>query len=461
MLGRLLMLPLTRAIAAPVRSVLCLAAVPSRSFAVTPPPKGGAPRGTKLDHYLITTVTELDRKQKEKIIMKPNEYFSQLEKVMRMLDDPKSGSITSEESVSAIIYLCVMTAHSLPKLSPLEVIRAVQFLYYISNELGFRFPKEHIDSILAAVPDPFPKDLERVFPFFIKLVTRLPDPAAAESIRPKVGTMTDKYLAKHKDELKVQDITAILEAWMQVGYKNEESLKILMEHVSKFAKIMTFNAADVHVLFYYEATQMKTHDKSYIDVLVEKAKEHIATMDLYLLTNLLSFRKTLKIEDEDFLKTIVEGVRVFLKGEKLQIPPLTFTQLLLALHELDPVKNKDLQDKIIQHFINDKEILQNPQYWTTLPAYLLMVAGDQVKTENKEFYAKLDGLLEKAVLNVTPDFVVQFAKIIFKGRYNQVKPIVNNFVETCKKIQKSIRPEDKQALKVIVGDSKEFAGFPF
>ncbi len=475
MLKRLLTVPLARTLAiasGPARAIfspvsvkvspLALVSVPQRGFPLTPPPPPPPQqKGSKVDQYLATTVAELERRQREKIIMKPNEYFSQLERVMRMLEDPRNGSLTSEESISALIYLCVMTAHSMPKLAPLEVVRAVQFLYQLSAELGFRFPKEHMESVLAAIPDPFPKDLERVFPFFIKLVCRLPDPSVIEHIRPRVGSMTDKYLSKHKDELKVQDISSILEAWLQVGYKNDESLKIMKEHLKKFGKIMTFTPSDVHVLFYFEATQLKEHDKDYLNLLIEKAKEHAVNMDLYLLTNLLAFKKTLNIQDEEFSRVVVEAIRVFLNTEKVQLPPLTYTQLLMALSELDPTKNKDLQDKIVQHFIDDKTVLQNPNYWNTLPVYLLMVAADQIKTDKKDFYTKAEGLIEKAILNMTPDFIVPMAKVLFKSRFGKVRTIVANFAEACKKLEKMIKPEDKQALKVLVGDSKEFAGFTF
>eukprot|EP01022_Parablepharisma_sp_SALTPOND_P033018 TRINITY_DN88053_c1_g1_i1.p1 TRINITY_DN88053_c1_g1~~TRINITY_DN88053_c1_g1_i1.p1 ORF type:complete len:477 (+),score=81.75 TRINITY_DN88053_c1_g1_i1:161-1591(+) len=435
--------------------------VSQRAFAAVQQPPPQPPKGSKIDQHLASTVAELEKKQRDKIIMKPNEYFIQLERTMRMLEDPRNGTITNEESVAALIYLCVMTAHNMPKLTPLEVVRAVQFLYHLSSELGFRFPKDHMESILSAIPDPFPKDLEKVFPFFIKLITRLPDPTAIESIRNRVGTMTDKYILKHKDELKVQDITSILETWMQVGYKSEESLRIMLDHLKKFAKIMTFTPSDVHILFYFEATQMKEHAKDYVDILVEKAKEHIVGMDLYLLNNLLAFKKSLKIEDEDFTKSVIEAIRMFFNTDKVQLAPLTYSQLLLALGELDPAKNKDLQDKIVQHFVNDKTVLQNPSNWNTLPVYLLVVGTDQIKTDNKEFYSKVDEVVEKAILNMTPEFVVPMAKVLFKSRFAKVRPIITNFAEACKRIEKNIKPEDKQALKVIVGDNKEFAGFPF
>ena len=127
-----------------------------RAFSAVQTPPRAPPAASKIDLHLTTIVADLERKQKDKIIVKPNEYFLQLDKLMRMLEDPKNGTITSEESVAAIIYLCVMTAHTMPKLSTLEVIRAVQFIYHMSSELGFRLTKEHMTSILAAIPDPFP-----------------------------------------------------------------------------------------------------------------------------------------------------------------------------------------------------------------------------------------------------------------------------------------------------------------
>ena len=38
---------------------------------------------------------------------------------------------------------------------------------------------------------------------------------------------------------------------------------------------------------------------------------------------------------------------------------------------------------------------------------------------------------------------------------------MKNFVEACKKHEKNIKPEDKLALKAVLGDNPDFAGLPF
>ncbi len=53
---------------------------------------------------------------------------------------------------------------------------------------------------------------------------------------------------QHKDSLKVQEITAVLECWMQVGYQNQEVAQMMKGHVRQFHKLLSFDPNDIYVL---------------------------------------------------------------------------------------------------------------------------------------------------------------------------------------------------------------------
>ncbi|MDR3582442.1 MAG: hypothetical protein P4L67_04185 [Candidatus Pacebacteria bacterium] len=71
--------------------------------------------------------------------------------------------------------------------------------------------------------------------------------------------------------------------------------------------------------------------------------------------------------------------------EKPQLSPLVYTQLLMAVNDMGGKKNRDLIEKLVKHFINDKEILAVPQNWTPLHMYLLMLGVESANIADKEF----------------------------------------------------------------------------
>jgi len=401
----------------------------------TPPPPPPTPKGTQIDQFLAKIVSDLEQKQRDKVIMNPTEYFHHLETVLRLIEDPRAEGITQESSLSALIYLCVMTAQNLPKLKPIEIVRAVQHLHNLSMELGFKFPKTHMDKIIQAIPEPFPKELKKVYPFFLKLIARIADIQSLDSLKNILGPKTDKFVKESKDELKAQDIGAIFDIWLSTGYRNEETLKLMKEHILKYWKIMTFTPADIHVIFYYEATQVKEHTKEFVNFLVEKTKEHIPAMDIYLLINILIFKKSLDINDIDLQKTLLNAIRLALQTDRQVLMPVAYTQLLGALVEYPEEEARDILDKVIEMFMNEKKGLQNPDAWNALATYMLIVGSDKAKTSVKDFFPKVEALLTKTILRVSPEFIEVTEKALKNSRFVKSRGIMDNFAEAKKRIK--------------------------
>ncbi len=175
-----------------------------RAFAaVIPPSQGPPPSGSAVDRFLVSVTKDLEQKLRNKVVIPGNGYFKQMEKLFRMMEDPRNGTLSTEASVAAVIYLSIMLANSMPRLNTFEVINGVSFLYHLSQEIGFRLPKEHMLSIMAAIKDPLPskrgmhkglvEEMEKILPFFLRILTRVHDPSASEAIRAKVGALTDRY----------------------------------------------------------------------------------------------------------------------------------------------------------------------------------------------------------------------------------------------------------------------------
>ncbi|MDR3582445.1 MAG: hypothetical protein P4L67_04200 [Candidatus Pacebacteria bacterium] len=135
----------------------------ARTFATNPPPppfQNPSGAGSRVDQFLIAAAKDFEQKLKNQIIMLPNEYFLTMEKLFKMLDDPRNGTLSKEESVAAAIFLSVMLANSAPKLAPLEFVRSVTFLYHMTREIGFRLSAEHMKNIMFAIKDPLPSKTE-------------------------------------------------------------------------------------------------------------------------------------------------------------------------------------------------------------------------------------------------------------------------------------------------------------
>jgi hypothetical protein len=67
---------------------------------------------------------------------------------------------------------------------------------------------------------------------------------------------------------------------------------------------------------------------------------------------------------------------------------LTFSQLLRAITEVAGASGKEILDKLLTHFLNSKEVMQNPKYWNSLPLYLLLGAIESGKVEHADFIGK-------------------------------------------------------------------------